>query len=128
MGIQTTGETAEINLSVTVPLAELDLMAGTLKNVLTLAGHKVRLVNDEGDEMRSADEVFSEAHPGMTLRGFRLRDDMTQEELAERLGIKQAGVSALESGQRPISVAMAKRLGEIFEITHHAFLRYIPKS
>jgi Predicted transcriptional regulators len=120
--MQTTGESAEINLSVIVPLAELDLVAGTLKNVLALAGHKVRPVNEEGDEIYSADEVFPEAHPGMTLRGFRVRDDMTQEELAERLGVKQARVSALESGTRPISLAMAKRLAEIFEVPYKVFL------
>jgi DNA-binding XRE family transcriptional regulator len=122
MRTQTTGESAEINLSVIVPLTELDLMAGTLKNVLALAGYEVRSVNEEGEEIYSADEVFPEAHPGMTLRGFRVRDDMTQEELAEHLGIKQARVSALESGKRPISVAMAKRLGEIFEVTYKVFL------
>jgi DNA-binding XRE family transcriptional regulator len=122
MRTQTTGESAEITLRVIVPLTELDLMAGTLKNILALAGHEVRPVNEEGDEIYSANEVFPEANPGMTLRGFRVRDDMTQEELAERLGIKQARVSALESGKRPISVAMAKRLEEIFEVTYKVFL------
>jgi DNA-binding XRE family transcriptional regulator len=122
MRTQTTGESAKIDLSVVVPLPELELMADTLKNVLTLAGHKVRPVNEEGDEIYSAEEVFPEAHPGMTLRGFRVRDDMTQEELARRLGLKQARVSALESGSRPISVAMAKRLAKIFEVTYKVFL------
>jgi DNA-binding XRE family transcriptional regulator len=122
MRTQTIGETAEINLNVVVPLPELDLVADTLKSVLALAGHRVRPINEEGDEIYSAKEVFPEAHPGMTLRGFRTRDGLTQEELAERLGIKQARVSALESGGRPISIAMAKRLAKIFDITYKAFL------
>jgi transcriptional regulator with XRE-family HTH domain len=72
--------------------------------------------------MYTAKEVFPDAHPGMTLRGFRTRDGLTQEELAERLGVKQARISALESGSRSISIAMAKRLAEIFDITYKAFL------
>jgi DNA-binding XRE family transcriptional regulator len=81
-----------------------------------------RMVNEYGEELLTADEVFPEAHPSMTLKGFRLRDEMNQRELAKLLGIPQPRVSALETGKRQISREMAKRLGEIFEIPYKVFL------
>ena len=81
-----------------------------------------RMVNEYGEELFTADEVFPEAHPGLILKGFRLRDEMTQGELANLLGIPQSRVSALETGKRQISKEMAKRLGDIFEIPYKAFL------
>ena len=68
------------------------------------------------------DEVFPESHPGMILRGYRNLEDMTQENLAQHLGIQQHRVSELESGTWPISVKMAKRLGEIFGTSYKTFL------
>ncbi|MDR1045445.1 MAG: helix-turn-helix transcriptional regulator, partial [Candidatus Adiutrix sp.] len=65
---------------------------------------------------------FPEAHPGLVMRGFRLKEEWSQEELAERLAITQTRVSELENGKRHISVAMAKRLSKIFDITYRAFL------
>ena len=57
--------------------------------------------------MNTIEEVFPDAHPGKIVRGFRVREDITQEELAHRLGISQACVSEIESGKRPISHDMA---------------------
>lgn len=79
-------------------------------------------INKTGDELYSFEEVFPEAHPGMAVRGFRNRDGLTQEDLAERLGVTRTRVSELESGKRPISIAMAKRLSVVFAIPYQAFL------
>jgi addiction module HigA family antidote len=122
MKMQTIGELAKIDFSVTVPARRLSLVTDALKSVLALAGQGARPVNEEGEELYAFEEVFPEAHPGMAVRGFRGKMDMTQEELAERLGIKQTRVSELESGKRAISVAMAKRLAGIFDISYKAFL------
>jgi len=73
-------------------------------------------------ELYTFDEVFPESHPGMTLCGYRNLEDMTQEDLAKHLGTQQHRVSELESGARPISVKMAKRLGEIFGTSYKTFL------
>jgi DNA-binding XRE family transcriptional regulator len=85
-------------------------------------GQKVRHLNDEGEELFTFEEIFPEAHPGMILRGARTRDEMTQELLAEKLGITQTRVSEMESGKRPISVKMAKKLAEVFETSYKVFL------
>jgi plasmid maintenance system antidote protein VapI len=96
----------------------MDVIDGVLK----LAGHTVRQINEDGEELYSAAEVFPEAHPGMALRGLRVKEDITQKELAERLGIKQHRVSEMEKGVRSISVDMAKRIGEAYNVSYKVFL------
>ena len=111
-----------VEIVLTVPVKEAMTVGKAVRSVMELAGHKVRNVNDEGRELFSIAEVFPEAHPGMVLRGFRGRDDMTQSALAEKLGISQNRVSDMESGKRPISKRMAEQLGSIFEVPYKAFL------
>lgn len=65
-------------------------------------------------------EKFSEA--GAALRGFRLREGMTQIELAERTGIGQANISKMEHGKRPIGKTMAKKFAALFETDYRIFL------
>ena len=94
-------------ISLTVPTGKARAVADAIRSVLSLAGHKVRRVNANGEEIVSADEVFPNANPAMMLRGLRGKEDITQAELAERLGISQNMVSDMESGKRNISVNMA---------------------
>jgi len=82
----------------------------------------VRHVDEEGEELYTFEETFPDAHPGKVVRGLRVKEDITQEELAKRLGIAQTRVSEIESGKRPISRNMAKRLGEAFNISPKAFV------
>ena len=60
--------------------------------------------------------------PGAVLRGFRLRDQMTQAALARELGCPQPWVSQMESGTRPIGRKMAERLGRVFQADRRLFL------
>ncbi|MDR3175034.1 MAG: helix-turn-helix domain-containing protein [Desulfovibrio sp.] len=60
--------------------------------------------------------------PAMALRGLRGKEDITQVELAARLGVSQNAISEMESGKRPISRKMAKRLGEEFDLPYKVFL------
>jgi addiction module HigA family antidote len=115
-----TEQAAEIVL--TVPSVDGARVSNAILSMLELAGHKVRHVNDEGEELYSIEEVFPEAHPGMVLNGFRLKMEMTQNELAEKLGISQNRVSDMETGKRPISKRMAERLSELFNVPRKAFL------
>ena len=68
------------------------------------------------------DEVFPDGSPAMALRGLRGKEDITQAELAARLGISQNMVSDMESGKRNISLKMATRIGEEFKISYKCFL------
>lgn len=105
-----------------VPSGKARTVADTIKSVLILAGHKVCRVNADGEEVVSGDEVFPDANPAMMLRGLRGKEDITQAELAEKLGISQNMVSDMESGKRTISLKMAKRIGETFNMPYKIFL------
>ena len=56
------------------------------------------------------------------LRGSRHKAEMTQQELAETLGINQHHISEMENGKRPIGKEMAKRLAQVFKIDYRIFL------
>jgi len=110
----------EINLS--IPSAKVEVILNALRGILPMAGLKVRRVNEEGEEIFSSAEVFPDGSPAMALRGFRGKEEITQAELAARLGISQNMVSDMESGKRNISVKMAKRIAEEFKISYKVFL------
>jgi ribosome-binding protein aMBF1 (putative translation factor) len=117
-----TEQAAEIMLQ--LPPMAAEKISQVIQKTLKSMGHTVsmRHLNDEGEELYTFEELFPDAAPGRILRGFRARDDMTQESLAARLGVTQARVSELESGKRPISKRMAEKLEAIFEIPYKAFL------
>ena len=110
----------EINLS--IPTAKGSLILDALRSILALTGLKARRVDADGDEIISAEEVLSDVTPARVLRGLRIKEDITQKELAERLGISQNMISEMESGKRPITPKMAKRIAEKFDVPYKAFL------
>ena len=65
-------------------------------------------------------EAFTEA--GLMLQGARISADLTQQELADALGVKQHHISEMEHGKRPIGKAMAHRLEEILKVGYRIFL------
>jgi DNA-binding XRE family transcriptional regulator len=110
----------EINLS--IPSGKARVIIDAIRGILPMAGLKVRRINEEGEELFTAAEVFPEGNPAMALRGLRGKEDITQAELAARLGISQNMVSDMESGKRNISLKMAKRIAEEFKVPYKAFL------
>ena len=84
----------EINLS--IPSNKADVILDALRGMLPLAGLKLRQVNEDGEEVFGAAEVFPSASPAMALRGFRGKMEWTQQELAERLGTTQNCVSDMK--------------------------------
>jgi DNA-binding XRE family transcriptional regulator len=75
-----------------------------------------------------AGEVFADLHKkytrgGAVLKGFRLRDELTQEQLAEKIGATQGDVSDMECGGRPIGKAIAQRLATVFKTDYRVFLQ-----
>jgi DNA-binding XRE family transcriptional regulator len=65
-------------------------------------------------------DKFSEA--GATLRGLRMREGLTQNELAQKVGIAQANISKMEHGKRLIGKAMAKKFASFFHTDYRIFL------
>jgi len=108
-------------ITLTVPAKSTVKVAEVIRGVLTLAGHEVKRVHD-GEEWVSAEEVFPDGNPAMALRGLRGREGLTQAELAVRLDVSQNAISEMESGKRPISTKMAKRLSKEFKISYKCFL------
>ena len=102
------------------------LPASTAKAVLKLVkGHEV--FGSDGEPLVAIEDVFPDMkddrkRPAAILRGYRNRDEISQVELAKRLGITQADISNLESSRRPISKKMAEKLAKIFRTSYRVFL------
>lgn len=79
-------------------------------------------LDEDGEKMLSIEEAFPNMHPGSILRGFRFRDEMTQQDLADKLKINQSRVSELENGSRAITKTMAARLAKLFGTSYRVFL------
>jgi len=120
MRTQTTGALTEISL--TVPSEDAERLCKAINSLLELVRPVARPVNEDGEELYSAREVFPESSPGNRLRGLRTREGVTQKELAKVLGIRQHHVSEMEKGLRSISKDMAKRIGESYNISYKVFL------
>lgn len=97
-------------------------IAAVIRGVLTFAGHEVLCLTGDGEEWASVEEMFPDGSPAMALRGFRGKMELTQSELADKLGVSQNAISELESGKRPISIKMAKKLEKEFDVPYKAFL------
>lgn len=80
--------------------------------------------NDEVVDWRSSFsdliDKFSEA--GATLCDLRMREGLTQKELAQKIGIAQANISKMEHGKRLIGKAMAKKFASFFHTDYRIFL------
>ena len=120
MRTQTTGALTEIRL--TVPNEDAARLCKAIGSILELVRPAARPVNEDGEEVYSAREVFPESSPGNRLRGLRTREGITQKELAKTLGIRQHHVSEMEKGLRSISKDMAKRIGETYNVSYRVFL------
>lgn len=105
-----------------VPVEDATKVIDAAKAFFRLAGHDVLETNDQGEELYDAKEVFPESHPGTILRGFRVREDLTQKELAEKANLKPHHISEMEHGKRPIGKDVAKRLAEALGADHRVFL------
>ncbi len=119
MKTQTTGALTDICL--TVPTENAESLCRAINSILELVNFP-RPLNEEGEKLYTGREVFPEGHPGMALRGLRTREGITQKELAARLGIRQHHVSEMEKGVRPITLEMAKRISEAYNISYKVFL------
>ncbi len=79
------------------------------------------------DDFIPANTVFSDLYAqygriGTAIRGFRLRDELSQTELAKKLNCPQSWVSGWESGNRSLGKKMAQKLSKIFKVDYRVFL------
>jgi DNA-binding XRE family transcriptional regulator len=60
--------------------------------------------------------------PGVSLRGARYKEGLTQRELSSLTGIPQRHISEMENNKRPIGKEIAKRLGKSLNVGYKVFL------
>lgn len=118
MKVQTIGESIDVNIR--IPASGSDKVVQGLRMVLELAGFDIDKPKEE--KTYSAKEVMGEITPGRYLRGLRYREDLTQAELAGKLGITQNFLSDLENDKKPISRKMAEKLAGFFDISYKMFM------
>lgn len=68
------------------------------------------------------DRIDQFGEPALALRGARLKEELSQSELASRLKIPQYNLSKMENGTRPIGKKMARKLSKILKIDYRIFL------
>lgn len=75
----------------------------------------------------SAEHFFAEldrkyTKPGVLLRGLRVRENLSQIEFAEKIGVTQSDLSKMELGKRPIGKTIAQRIAKKFGIHYRSLL------
>jgi len=56
------------------------------------------------------------------LHAYRTREDLTQRELAGKVGIPQRHISEMENSKQPIGKEMARRFAEVLKVDYRALL------
>lgn len=118
---QTTDEYAEIHLR-KVPSDKVELIKEALEKILNLAGMHLQEMEEDNAGSHSIEEVFPDFHVGHALRGLRSREELTQKQLAEMIGVKPSHISEMENGKRTIGKKMAKRLAKALRTGYKVFL------
>lgn len=67
-------------------------------------------------------DIYADFHAGQALRGARLKEGMTQQQLSKKLNIPQRHISEMENGKRPIGKTIAKRFSEALNIDYRVML------
>jgi DNA-binding XRE family transcriptional regulator len=119
MKMRPTDQGGEILL--TVPRGKETLIGEAIQKFLELSGYTVD-AEDDDDRLYSVAEVFPDLDPAMALRGLRTMEDLTQAELASRLGVTQNNISNMERGVRAITKQMAQRIEKEFGVSYKVFL------
>jgi hypothetical protein len=58
---------------------------------------------------------------GAKVRALRRRENLTQVELAERLGVSASYLNLIENNRRPLTAPLLIRIAQLFQIDLHAF-------
>jgi len=72
--------------------------------------------------LRKKEEIAKYGEGGLVLRGLRVREDLTQRQLAELIGVSPHHISEMENNKRPIGKEMAKRLAKALHANYRVFL------
>lgn len=67
-------------------------------------------------------EMEDQNIPAVCLKAARVREELTQQKLAEKSGIKQNHISEMENGKRTIGIEFAKKLAAALNTDYRVFL------
>ena len=105
------------------------LSSSFLDNLRKEFGDSMKIIRqdeDEGwvnaDDLDWYKEEIAKETPGSNLRFYRNLADMTQKELADKLGMTKQHISDMERDKRAISKATAKKLGSLFKVSPVRFI------
>ena len=76
--------------------------------------------------INTADEVFERidkqySKSGALLKGIRVRENLTQVQMAALLEVSQSAISQMENGKRAIGHKVAKRIEKQFDVDYRSF-------
>lgn len=60
--------------------------------------------------------------PGALLRGIRIRENLTQVQMAKKIKVTQSDISQMENGTRKIGRKIAQRIEKLFGVDYRSFL------
>ena len=105
------------------PRIELSLQGENIDELIDWIGKKFEvsiLTYDKSDSVPIEETDFwkemQSNRVGNLLAGARLKEGMTQAQLAEKLGIRQNMISDYERGRRRLSSSMAKRMAKALHV------------
>ena len=95
--------------------------------ILLLDEFRVKRKELENNEAVPSHEVFREmdekfGRAGAALQGARLKEGLSQVELAKKLRIHQSDLSKMEHGKRSIGKRMARKLAHALKVDYRIFL------
>ena len=111
----------KVTIRVEIPLSSLERVIGAL------SPYNVEVLEND-DLIEVAETAWygnmpATLTPGENMRAFREKFGWTQTELGSKLGSKTRHyISAMESGKRPISKAVALRLADLFGVSVEKFV------
>ncbi len=59
---------------------------------------------------------------GALLRGIRYRENLTQQDMAQKLQVTQSDISQMETGARHIGRKVAKRIEQLFDVDYRTLM------
>lgn len=86
------------------------------------------LINRLGGQVIVDDEVITvppmpeKERPGRMLKGLRLREGLTQKQVAEAIGVAQSHIAEYERGKRAIPASKANGLAKLLNSVPENFL------
>ncbi len=68
------------------------------------------------------EEVYPKSSPGTALQGARYKEDLTQQQLAEKTGFTVKQISAFENNRARMDIYQAKTFAKTLEVDYRIFL------